>query len=423
MSEKNNSRITLIGGVDIGNGYTKGVVLGEVSGFDEIDLPSGVKSVSRPFPKVPLADDQATSLIAGDLYNALDASFTSPLVGNEHRRIFGRAGLQAEGSRYIEFHLAGDQPKADQELSKTLVLGVFAAKALKEYVARHGALPSEEVVAHVYAGLALPIDEYVQEHRGYPQRFTGTEAKPAVHLVTVKNFETPVRVRLVFESVSVLPEGASAQFAINDKGLPLFELLLADLRAHGVELPGVEARHLYEAKHTVGVDIGEGTVNFPVFSENPATGRGEFNPSASATLSVGYGTVLMNAISSMRGRADFTYSSRKELSEFLQREPSPLLRARYDQTLEFVAEEMPDFIDQVVDSLDGVLAEAGPTEVVYVYGGGSGPVKEALYAAILERVKSVPVCYLDSSYSRNLNREGLYLAAKNQVPADVAFAS
>jgi hypothetical protein len=39
-----------------------------------------------------------------------------------------------------------------------------------------------------------------------------------VHLVTVKNFNTPVSVRLEFLQVSVLPEGASAQFAITDKG-------------------------------------------------------------------------------------------------------------------------------------------------------------------------------------------------------------
>lgn len=406
--------MTLVGGVDIGNGYTKGVVRGDlVRATDEVDLPSGVKSVTRPAPKTPQPDSAAAELAGGDFYNALDASFASPLVGNEHRRIFGRAGLQAEGSRYIEFNLAGEQPKANQELSKVLVLGVFAAKAVKDWVAAHdGALPDREITAVVHAGLALPISEYVAEHKGYPLRFTQSP-----HLVTVKNFETPVRVRLVFASVAVLPEGASAQFAINDKGLPLFELLLADLRSRGIELPGVEPRHLYEAKHTVGVDIGEGTVNYPVFSQSPATGKGEFNGAASATLGVGYGSVLLNAMASMEGRSDFSYGSRKELSEFLQHTPSPLLRARYEATREFVDEEVADFCEQVVDRLEEVLGNAGPTEVVYVYGGGSGPVKDALYPAILERIKHVPVCYLDSEYSRHLNREGLYLAAKHGAKA------
>ena len=399
--------IELIAGVDIGNGYTKGVVRGP-GGTCEVDLPSGVRSVTRSMPKTPLSLDTVSEVVGGDFYNVLDASFTSSLVGNEHRRIFGRAGLQAEGSRYVEFNLTGEQPKANQELSKVLVLGILAAKAVKDYVAQHGELPDKELSVKVWAGLALPINEYVAEHKGYPARFT---AGP--HLVTVKNFELPVTVRITFVKVAVMPEGASAQFAINDKGIPLFEHLLADLRARGIELPGVEAQHLYAAQHTVGVDIGEGTVNFPVFSTDPATGRGGFNGSASATLGVGYGSVLLNAMSTMDGQTDFRYSSRKELGEFLNSDPSPLLRARWDQTKAFVDDELADFADQVIDELERVLGNAGPTEVVYVYGGGSGPVKDVLYPAILERVKHVPVCYLDASYSRHLNREGLYLAAKH----------
>lgn len=411
--------MVLVGGIDIGNGYTKGVVRGSLdlpegaSRTDEVDLPSGVRSVTRSTPKTPLADTLAAEVAGGDFYNVLDASFASPLVGNEHRRIFGRAGLRAEGSRYIEFNLAGEQPKANQELSKVLVLGVFAAKAVRDWVAAHdGALPDREITAEVHAGLALPISEYVAEHKGYPLRFTQSP-----HLVTVKNFETPVRVRLVFAQVMVMPEGASAQFAINDKGLPLFELLLADLRSRGIELPGVEPRHLYEARHTVGVDIGEGTVNYPVFSENAATGKGSFNDAASATLDVGYGTVLLGAMRTMEGQTDFRYGSRKELSEFLQKEPSPLLRSRWEATREFVDEEAQDFCEQVVDKLEEVLANAGPTEVVYVYGGGAGPIKDVLYPAILDRIRHVPVCYLDASYSRHLNREGLYLAAKHGAAA------
>lgn len=403
--------MTLVGGVDIGNGYTKGVVRGSLSEkTDEVDLPSGVRSDTRATPKTPLIDEVAGEVTGGDFYNVLDASFTSPLVGNEHRRIFGKAGLRAQGSRYIEFQLAGEQPKANQELSKVLVLGVFAAKAVKDWVSvNDGKLPDREIVAEVYAGLALPISEYVAEHKNYPLRFTESQ-----HLVTVKNFSTPVRVRLVFNKVMVMPEGASAQFAINDKGLPLFDLLLKDLRSRGIELPGVEPKHLYAAKYTVGVDIGEGTVNFPVFSEDPATGRGRFNDAASTTMGDGYGTVLLNAMRVMDGQTDFKYSSRKELSEFLQQKDiSPLQRPRYETTLEYVNEEAYDFCQQIVDKLEEVLVDAGPTEVVYVYGGGAGPIKEMLYPMLLERIKHVPVCYLDSSYSRHLNREGLYLAAKH----------
>lgn len=413
-----NADMTLVGGIDVGNGRVKGVIKGSLPGskadkISEIDIDSSVKSISRPFPKTPRANEDAVEMIEGDFFNALDASFTSPLVRDEHRKVFGQAGLDSTGSRLIEFVLGGEQPKANQELSKVLVLGTFAAKALIDWVKVYKALPTREISANVYAGLALPINEYVAEHNAYATRFTSQ-----THLVTIKNFVTPVRIRLDFKKVMVMPEGASAQFAINDKGLSLFELLLADLRAHGVPLEGVEPHHLYEAKRTIGVDIGEGTVNFAVFSPDAATGRGAFNDASSSTLGVGYGTVLENARATMEGQTDFSYGSRKALSQILQEGPSPLSRIRYEEAKAYVDDEVSDFVDQVVDKLQQVLSDAGMTEVIYVYGGGSGPVKDSLYPLLLERIKSIPVCYLDSSYSRHLNREGLYLAAQHAARND-----
>ena len=57
--------------------------------------------------------------------------------------------------------------------------------------------------------------------------------------------------------------------------------------------------------------------------------------------------------------------------------------------------------------------------MVFVYGGGSGPIKEALHGQLVEKVREVMggdapiVMYLDSQYSRNLNREGLRIAAES----------
>ena len=58
-------------------------------------------------------------------------------------------------------------------------------------------------------------------------------------------------------------------------------------------------------------------------------------------------------------------------------------------------------------------------EVVYVYGGGASPLRDALYPKLCELFNEyqidVPILYLDSTYSRFLNREGLYLIEKNIV--------
>ncbi|MEW1821365.1 hypothetical protein AB0323_11315 [Arthrobacter sp. NPDC080031] len=411
--------IQLTGGIDVGNGYVKGVIRGEVHGkevFDTIDLPSAVVSTSRSTPKVPEADSDAFKIVVeDDFYNRVAASFTTPLIGHSDLRTFGRAALSTPGSKFTQFEVVGSRSKADQELSSVLVLGVFAAKALRDYVREHGALPDRELRATVRAGLALPIAEYVQRRSAYAAQFVGLlgAADPTVHLVTVKNFSTPVTVRLQFEDVQVLPEGASAQFAITDKGAPLAQALLDDLRASDPEeaarLQGVTAELLVGVRNTVGVDVGEGTVNFPVFTD------GAFNSEAASTLEQGYGTALTNALDRMStsGDKDLRFKNRKSLADFLQQEPSVFLQGRFDRAKGYVDEEAEYLGEEIGARFEDVLAEVGgTTEVVYVYGGGSGPIKEILRPVLQKAAGGIPVLYLDAAYSRHLNREGLYLAAK-----------
>ncbi|MBD1591219.1 hypothetical protein HC744_04100 [Arthrobacter sp. S1_S22] len=411
--------IQLTGGIDVGNGYVKGVIRGEVHGkevFDTIDLPSAVVSTSRSTPKVPEADSDAFKIVVeDDFYNRVAASFTTPLIGHSDLRTFGRAALSTPGSKFTQFEVVGSRSKADQELSSVLVLGVFAAKALRDYVREHGALPDRELRATVRAGLALPIAEYVQRRSAYAAQFVGLlgAADPTVHLVTVKNFSTPVTVRLQFEDVQVLPEGASAQFAITDKGAPLAQALLDDLRASDPEeaarLQGVTAELLVGVRNTVGVDVGEGTVNFPVFTD------GAFNSEAASTLDQGYGTALTNALDRMStsGDKDLRFKNRKALADFLQQEPSVFLQGRFDRAKGYVDDEAEYLAEEIGARFEDVLAEVGgTTEVVYVYGGGSGPIKEILRPVLQKAAGGIPVLYLDAAYSRHLNREGLYLAAK-----------
>ncbi|KAB7835911.1 ParM/StbA family protein [Streptomyces mobaraensis] len=413
MSTNTTDIITLTGGIDVGNGYVKGVIQNtKQSTFDEIDLPSAVVSTSRTSPKVPLADADAASVMAGDFYNQIDCSLTTPLVAASDRRIFGRAALSVRGSKFTEFEVLGKHSKADQELSKVLVLGVFAAKALRDYVRENGALPDHELRAQVRAGLALPISEFVARRYAYAAEFIGLlgSSDPTVHLVTIKNFSTPVSVRLQFIDVQVMAEGASAQFAITDKGEPLAQALLDDLRTRDASIvEGVSSSDLVAVQHTIGVDVGEGTVNFPVFTD------GRFNPEAATTLDEGYGTALMNAMERMsESDATLRFSSRKQLADFLHAEPSVLVKNRHQRAAGFVEDEASYLVDEIVSAFGDVLSQAGATtEVVYVYGGGSGPIKHLLHPALLKAAGDVPVLYLDSSYSRHLNREGLYIAARH----------
>lgn len=415
----------LVAGLDIGNGYVKGLVSGQVAGEsvkDLVDMPSSATLLTRPndlpeddglaYAVFTGTSDRYSGDASGDIYNILDASFESNLVSNQHRYLFGQRSLNADGVFY-QFDVRGNKSKAEQELSKVLVLGILAAKACKDVVIETGALPVDDLHVSVRLALALPIDEFTQFRAAYAAGFMSED-----HTVTIHQFVTPVTVHLHFDDVRVLAEGASAQFAINDKGVPMMEMMLNDLRQRSSDvirrsLSEVMAEDVLAAKNTVGIDIGEGTVNFPVFTS------GKFNPDASMTFEKGYGSVLDAALSSMKaqnGPSGFT--SRKQLAAYINEAPSPMRRSFYNEVMRFVNEEKAFFAGEVAEEFGRVLSTVGAvTEVAYVYGGGANAMKETLYPYLMDKVTemngqfALPVLYLESSYSRHLNRQGLFIAA------------
>lgn len=398
------SKIKITGGVDVGNGYVKAALRGGIGPHsgktDKFDIPSGVALVTGAVD-LPTPDQAAAEVLSGDIFNELDVTFTTPLVHSTHRHLFGRRALKAQTPRFEEFDVVSGISKAEQSLSKVLVLGLFAGKAVRDYVATHGALPQSQLDVEARVALALPIDEYREHRLSYAESF-----KQGVHLVTVLNFETPVIVRVTFVDVQVAAEGASAQFAIRQHGVSLVNSMVDDVRANGQPLEGLTGQDIYDATSTVGIDIGEGTVNFPVYSD------AKFNVDASRTFDKGYGTVLMNSLTPLK-KAKLGFTSRKSLADYLISTPSALKRAEHAKVAAIVAEQAQLFSEQVVEEFRKILAEVGrDTEVVYVFGGGSGSVREALHPLLLDVVsEGTPVMFLDVSYSRHLNREGLLIAA------------
>ncbi|PZU04698.1 MAG: hypothetical protein DI630_00860 [Gordonia sp. (in: high G+C Gram-positive bacteria)] len=424
-------------GLDIGNGYVKGVIEDRSAdaktrsnnvAVDVIDMPSVAATLIRP-NNLQTSDADAPQILADgqEWFDNADLVFSSNLVPDTYRRIIGRRALATKASSVDAFDLVGHKSKAQQPLSKVLVLGILAAKALRDYVDAVGKLPSPNtpdsavtsLTVRAVLALALPISEYEVHRNSYSAGFVGTADEPLVHQVRINNFVTPVTVSIVFDTVLVVPEGASAQYAINFFGEPLMERLLTDVRSRGVALEGVEAKHLLAATDTIGVDVGEGTVNFPVFT------GGRFNADASRTLTSGYGTVLENAIESMTEKGDqHGFAGRKQLADFLQLEVNPLKAKFHDRVVEETEVAADFFVHEVALELSRVLGLVGAvTQAIYVYGGGSGPLRPSLHKALLDKVvemngeDAAPVLYLDASYSRGLNREGLIIAARNRAAA------
>ena len=395
--------IKMIAGLDIGNGYVKGSV--QTDSMSSIDIPSGVAYVTSTHDiKVP--ENEADEVIS-DIYNQMDLSFETPLIDDMTRRIFGRRGLQS-GMSVEEFDVYSHISKAKQPLSAILTLGCIAGKAVQDYWLKNRKLPDSILKVEVAEiALALPIGEYKKYRKAYADGY-----KSVTHFVEMHNFEKSVKIEISFSDVQVIAEGASAHYAITAKGEELMNAMLSDVRRMGVKLEGITAKDVLEAKNTVGVDIGEGTVNFPVFQ------NGKFNPDASITFDKGYGAVLNSALERLQDQG-YPFNSRKEMQDFLSETPSALNKRRYKMIEDVVIEEITAFVNEVAMQFSKIMNRVGSyTEVVYVYGGGATPVRNELYPALVEKASFgngdvlYPILYLDSRYSRYLNREGLFVMAE-----------
>lgn len=401
-----NNQMNLVAGLDIGNGYVKGLTMGTGDDSKGIDLCSSVARVtdSSNIKK----EGAAIPGFMKDLLNNMDVKFDSPLVKNGDRWLFGARGL-ASGKDAKEFDVNGMMSKAQQELSAILVLGCAAGRALEDYYEVNNTLPTDILNVHIFAALALPIDEYRDYREMYAEGF-----KKDSHIVSFCDFEPMVRVRLFFDDVRVLPEGGSANYAITEMGREFVDHMLDDAKKMNPRLGGVTSEQILRATNTLGIDIGEGTVNFPVFVD------GEFNPDVSMTLDKGYGNVLRNALTALR-KAKQPFPSRKTLANFLVKGPNEWNGAKYNLVKEIVDREIDGFVEMVRYTLSDMLDKTSAyTQVIYVYGGGSGPVRDKLYPVLLEAAESfggLPVFYLDATYSRKLNREGLFIVADAQAQA------
>lgn len=401
-----NNEMLQIAGLDIGNGYVKGSAGPYTQAASGIDFPSGAAYMMNPHDIKTTG--AAVPKIIENIFNEMDATFDSPLVKDQTRRLFGTRGINS-GCVMEEFDVYSNLSKAKQPLSAVLVLGSVAGKALQNYWAENQSLPTDILHVHARVALSLPIMEYKQYRKSYAAGFMGS-----THMVSIHNFEQIVRIEITFDDVQVIAEGASAMYAITARGVELMNVMLADVRRLGEPLPGITAEDILAAENTVGIDIGEGTVNFPVFQ------MGRFNPDASITYNKGYGSVLTGALARLE-EAGMPMQSRKALTEFLQRQPSKLAIGRYNMVKHIVEQEMVGFAKNVVMQFRNVMSNAGVfTDVVYVYGGGATPLKEVLHPLLLEASRSMggsdvacPILYLDSRYSRYLNREGLYIMANS----------
>lgn len=387
----------LVAGLDIGNGYIKLKIDGNASA-------AYISAVACVTSTHEMKSEDVEGVVS-DIFNHMDATFDSTLVKGPSRRFFGRRGLTA-GIPIQEFDVHAHVSKAENDLSGILALGTLAGKSLQYYYGEHKRLPGDLLTVHASIALALPINEYKRHRESFAAAF-----KSASSFVTIHNFEHPVRIELVFDTVRVFAEGESAQYGIIAEGESMMAAMLADARKAGDLLEGITPRDVLGARNTVGIDIGEGTTNFPVFQD------GRFNPDSSMTYNNGYGSILTRTMERLVD-GGLPLRSRKDITEFLQIPATAMNRKKQERIRMVLEEESIAFAQEVNMEFVKIMNRVGAfNEVVFVYGGGATPLKGILQSLLMNTVKTFnedgsPVLYLDSRYSRFLNVAGLYQAAK-----------
>lgn len=402
----------MIVGDDIGNGCVKGCIKVNNGERERFDFQSVVAFDRKS--KKSATDDADIKHIVNDIFNHMELSFDSPAILEASRNTHYLVGESALSKEFImEFDVSSDKSKAENDVSSMLTLATIAGKALQTYYAEHNALPEEVITVESLLAMALPIAEYV---KGYDATYK-KKLLNAEHIVTFHNFQVPVTVKITFSDVGVLAEGSAAQYAINQLTPEILDGMLAQARNDGMQLDGIEARHIIEAESTIGIDIGDGTVNYPVFT------NGQFDKNRSDSINSGHGKILEEATEDLGDNYGLTGFNRKDLSSFLNNPPAetaaPAKIQRYKLVSDVVEDHEIELAEAIIKKLNKIQTKMPQLDAIFVYGGGATPVKKYLYPRLIENAKigtnsniMVPVLYLDSEYSRFLNREGLFAVAE-----------
>ena len=413
--------VNIVAGIDIGNGYVKAAAKAAdlEKAAETINMPSAASVITNS-ADLRVRDEAAIASEFDDFCNKLAVRIESHMVSKYSglRMYIGRRAVLF-GKAIYEFNLKeGKRSKSEKELSAVLALSVIAGKALKSYYMANGHLPpaGEPLEAEACMATSLPINEF-KDRRDAVMR----DYMRGVHKVEILNFEESVTVEIRVAECVVLAEGASAQLAISAKNLRGPEFMasvVSGMAACGMDLPdGIGPEELKLVSSAIGVDIGEGTVNFPVYNKSA------FNTDVSTTFNKGYGHVIDEAVArlSQMGRP---FANRKKLIEWLiDTESMPLKRRQREEAIGVVRTEVEVFTDELVLQFSDVLDRSGAfAEAIYVYGGGACGicVREILYPKLKDAVArmfdDMPILYMPEDVCRDLNRNGLYIGAAHRDP-------
>jgi plasmid segregation protein ParM len=405
MTDKTNEIIVKRNSPDLGNGETKAKI-------DQFALkaPSAIAVLrNQDIPKNETFRSKAEEEVyMKDFLSHLDVQIQSKALSELTTRMFVGERAVASHLKVRAFNVDSPFGKAKVDLPLVLNMTFVAAKVVMDEYERTNEVPYNLKVIVKNTVVALPIAEEKDDDivTNYINRYTQNE-----HFVTFNNFDRLVRVELVFENVEVLAEGEVAQYAIMDASKDLMTSIQKEITKN-YPTSKITAEIATKAKDVLGIDIGEGTTDFPVIT------GGELNREASHNIKYGYGQVLNEARRALAGpKYNKQFNNRQALSHFLSQEVTPLNENDMAEVQDVVDEQLNEFAKRIVDEAMGTMASANmTTRVIYVYGGGSIGLKPYLQKPLMEMSaqisKDLLVVFIDSQNAQYMNQDGLSVAVR-----------
>lgn len=404
---------------DLGYGSLKFAMDNQDGKMTQNHVPSTIaiqqaQDLTKPahFDSQKQEDDYINTLI-----DRLDVSIASPSVKTPGRFLIGNRAIKSGLPWRESFDVNDFTGKSESDLSLILTLSVIAGRVLQANYQSGKPLPTN-LSADILMATALPIAEGQQtdvtEH--YAERYTDKR-----HVITIHNFEEPITINLHFINVYVALEGEAAQFSIVNaaKTNPkMGEAIFGFFKEHYPKMAAqLNLTQLLHTPNVLGIDIGEGTTDFPVINQ------GRANPTVSMSLPTGYGNVLQRAINELQNH-HMNFQTRAEVQAFLDTPVSPLPSAQqYHQRVEeIVRRQFAPLVQSIVEATSKTMRQAGANiDVLYIYGGGSIPLAKYsnLYNTLVEKTKGftggieIPIIIIPANYAQLMNLDGLILIAQS----------
>ncbi len=395
----NNTNIKLKIAHDGGNGFMKDQI-----NKDRFIFPSVISPVlpgSEP-SVTEVEDTDKVQKIMNDFLDHMDITVQSKGININGRYQIGRSASHSISP--MTFNVNSNEGKADSDISIICLLSLASYYALNKYFKENSDIPSNLIVDIEKFITALPIDEIKLKgaKERFIERFTSNN-----HIVIINNFSKPVSITLSFKKGEVQPEGIIAENGLiaepENSELSRNDGIFDELnKDYDLDIKGQD---LLKMGNVLGIDIGEGTVDFSVTNSAAPV------PTLNSSILLGIGNATENAINALH--QDYPVIGKINRQAFIEianrdnSKESQTYKHYLDSQLIILEQQITEQVKSIYRTLNSQVG------LIFICGGGASVLKnhfEKRFSKIIDEVSpfdSAPIMWVDEKFAQNLNLDGL----------------